>query len=375
MLNVLIPVSSETGGGILSVILNDTRLLKDECKFTFLIFGSSNCSLSLKLESLGFKVYCTNREVENFDILLDNCFYYFRNRKKVQSKNLEDLSSYILDEEKVDLIHSHKIGFLPILGKVAKNRKIPIVQSIHTILNYPYPLKLGERFSAYHINKYSAHTYGVAGVALNQFKGFLNRQKASVIYNMPVVDCIDSKNKNNFTIGVLTRIKPAKGLEFFLDAAKNIIKKKPEIKVIVAGVASKGNVGYFDELKSKIDSYENISFPGFMKKEEFYSQVSILCNPSLSEVCSMVILEAFKAGVCVLATNVGGNSELITNEYNGLLANPGSSEEIETGLLKLIASKSLREKLSDNAKKTCEEKFSSAIHRESLMNIYKKVLG
>lgn len=79
---------------------------------------------------------------------------------------------------------------------------------------------------------------------------------------------------------------------------------------------------YLDELQQFVEQHELAPFvqieAGYFKKEEVMPQYEILIVASQAEAFGRVIVEANKAGLCVLVRNSGGAPELI-NESNGLL--------------------------------------------------------
>ena len=76
---------------------------------------------------------------------------------------------------------------------------------------------------------------------------------------------------------------------------------------------------------------------------------STLIISSLSEGMPLVMVEAMKFGVPLIATNVGGIPEIIKNSFNGLLINPDSTE-LEDAILKIIPDDNLKNNLIKNAK-------------------------
>ena len=70
----------------------------------------------------------------------------------------------------------------------------------------------------------------------------------------------------------------------------------------------------------------------------------------------MVILEAFAAGTAVLATRVGGIPEIIRNEENGMLADPGTSS-IAEGLINLYVNPGLETRIAEHAAKEARDHF------------------
>ena len=75
--------------------------------------------------------------------------------------------------------------------------------------------------------------------------------------------------------------------------------------------------------------------------QHFYETIDILVSPSYTEGLSNVILEAMAYKIPVVATRVGGNPEIITNQYNGLLVEPQNIKEILLELKPLAEKKQL----------------------------------
>jgi len=80
-------------------------------------------------------------------------------------------------------------------------------------------------------------------------------------------------------------------------------------------------------------------------------------NTSLSEGLSNSILEAMAAGVPVLATAVGGTTELIEPEHTGLLFSPGNLDEAEQQLERLLCDRQLSTVLGSNAQQIVRERY------------------
>jgi glycosyltransferase involved in cell wall biosynthesis len=81
-------------------------------------------------------------------------------------------------------------------------------------------------------------------------------------------------------------------------------------------------------------------------------------NTSLSEGLSNSILEAMAAGVPVVATAIGGTTELIEPEHTGLLFSPGNLDEAEQQLERLLCDRQLRTALGSNAQQIVRERYS-----------------
>ncbi len=74
--------------------------------------------------------------------------------------------------------------------------------------------------------------------------------------------------------------------------------------------------------------------------------VDILVRPSLTEGLPLAVLEAMASGVCVLASDIPGNAELVDPGVSGLLFRPGDADDLATQLTALLADGGLRRRLA-----------------------------
>ncbi len=115
------------------------------------------------------------------------------------------------------------------------------------------------------------------------------------------------------------RISSLKGLHLLIDA----VCKLPEEKIALYIYGQEGEDGYAMECKLKSISKNNIHWMGTIPSEEVIPTLSryhLLCLPStFSEMSPLVIQEAFAAGLPVLASDVYGNAEQISDGVYGWL--------------------------------------------------------
>jgi glycosyltransferase involved in cell wall biosynthesis len=79
-------------------------------------------------------------------------------------------------------------------------------------------------------------------------------------------------------------------------------------------------------------------------------------------------------GCPVVASNVGGNPELVRNGETGLLFKPGDVERLAVALQVLVENQSLRERLADAGAKFVQERFSIRASAERMGEIYEQLL-
>ena len=96
----------------------------------------------------------------------------------------------------------------------------------------------------------------------------------------------------------------------------------------------------------------------------------ILVVPSRTESIPQVIKEAFYLKVPVIATNVGGNPELVTHEKTGILVPPEDPEKLTVAINNLLNNEETRRNLADNAFEFINNNFSWDVLLEKYTSLY-----
>jgi glycosyltransferase involved in cell wall biosynthesis len=88
------------------------------------------------------------------------------------------------------------------------------------------------------------------------------------------------------------------------------------------------------------------------------SALDVSVMPSLNEALSNVLLESMAAGTAVVATDVGGTSEAVSDGGNGLLVPPSQPAALAGAIGRLLNAPLLARQLGARARQTVEERFS-----------------
>ncbi len=95
--------------------------------------------------------------------------------------------------------------------------------------------------------------------------------------------------------------------------------------------------------------------------------------PSLKEGFGVAAVEAFACSRPVVATNVGGIPEIITDGKNGYLVNPNNMQELADAMIKMISDKKLMIQMGLNGYKVAKEKFDWSKSVKQMIEIYKEL--
>ena len=157
---------------------------------------------------------------------------------------------------------------------------------------------------------------------------YAKESKIRLIYNSVRInqDIIKKKNNQKINILVLANFIPYKNHNMIIEAIKLI----PENLNFQINLAGGGNKLYIEKLKKKIESYKlnkKIKFLGLVKNTKKIlseSDIGLLCSDE--EGLSHSILEYMSDQIPIIATDVGGNGELVKNNFNGFLISKNDIE-------------------------------------------------
>jgi len=193
-------------------------------------------------------------------------------------------------------------------------------------------------------------------------------EKVEVIPNYIDIDLFKPlnllKEKNNLIF--VGRLEEEKNLFNLIEAIAML-----PVKLVIVGRGSlKEKLKSFaKEKNAKVEFKESI--PNEKLPEEL-NKSEIFILPSFYEGCPKVLLEAMACGLPCIGTNVEGIKDIIKHRENGYLCEP-DAKSIKKAILEILNDKNLKEKISQNARKTILEKFSLEKILEKEIKIYQSL--
>lgn len=180
-------------------------------------------------------------------------------------------------------------------------------------------------------------------------------------------------SKDHFIIGTIGTISEKKGQRYLIKAAREILNVFSQSRFIFVGNGPLENE--LRKLTNTLSLSDKVVFTGLRQDvTAILSMIDIFCLPSIYESCPNVILEAMACGLPVVATNVGGVSEIVINEEIGTLVPSKDPEAIAKAIIKLLRHEGLREKMVQQGRKIVEQKFSLERMVSDYHNFYERLL-
>jgi len=149
----------------------------------------------------------------------------------------------------------------------------------------------------------------------------------------------------------VSHLRKNKGQEYLLDALARMNRNDVRLKLV--GMIKEPE--YFNYLIEKIDKNnlkDIVTIQGYCEADELeniYRDADIFVFPTLKEGFGMVLIEAMSFGLPIIASNVGGITDIIEDGVNGVLIEPASADAIASALTRMMTDKGYSATLGKNA--------------------------
>ena len=191
-----------------------------------------------------------------------------------------------------------------------------------------------------------------------------------------------SDNSDNIEILFVGRLEHRKGIDIIFECIPHICQKYNNVIFRFCGDNSinmpNSEETYKDYFLSKYNEFsDRVIFEGYISDEEIidrYSNCDIFIAPSRFESFGLIFLEAMIFSKPVIGTNIGGIPEVVADGVSGILIENENSEDLKSGLIKLIENKDIRESMGKNGRRIYEEKFTAEIMANKFIDYYKNIL-
>ena len=172
-------------------------------------------------------------------------------------------------------------------------------------------------------------------------------------------------------VGYIGRLNIEKGVLNFVKAMSIALKYQQDIEFLIGGDGPLRNE-IEDKLKKNDLCYNKVKLTGWIphdKLPDYFNELKLIILPSYTEGLPNIVLEAMACGTLVLATPVGGISDLIKDGETGFIMENNSPECIAENVMRALNHSNL-DKIVKNARELMEKEFTYAATVER----YRKIL-
>ena len=294
----------------------------------------------------------------------------------------------VIKKEKPDIIHSHSTKeniACKIIGGLLKIPVIPIYHCNHKLYErkdsrVEIKRKIYETIYLDILERWTSHfsprNIAVSHSVKDNIKRFgIPGEKIEVIYSGINENDFRSRKfnhrnaKTKVKILSISRIDENKGIFDIINAAKIIKEKGCSFEINFGGDGPL--LRESKELAARSRLNEEVKFLGYVKNVQKIQEASdILVSASYSEGLPLNIIEAMAMGLTVVATNIGGVSEIIEHGKNGLMTPCKNPIVLAENLFTVIQDARLRLRYGQEARETILQKFGIRKMVNNILNLY-----
>ena len=271
----------------------------------------------------------------------------------------------VLRAKKADILHMHGYGATTFGRMCAWRMGIPAI--LHEHANHgdtPWFQKVADRLLAPHTD---------IAIAVSQSTGefttrarLLPPERTKVVYlGAPLDEFARQRQADEIAaarsalgiapgttaVGTVTRLMPAKGNKYLVDAAPAVLASHPAVRFFIIG---EGELRDTLEAQARaLNLGDRLVFTGFTRDvAAALSALDVLVFPSLAEGTPLTMFEALAMGKPIVATDADGLEDVLTNGKDALVVRKADAAALAGAIIRLLEEPELAAQLGAAARKT-----------------------
>ncbi len=216
----------------------------------------------------------------------------------------------------------------------------------------------------------------------------LDPAKVVTVYNgidLQLVDSIEplrdsavSRELEGASHVVITvaNLRPIKGIDVLIRAAVLVRREFPRAKFVVVGQPfPKAYLGELQQLAASLGVEDGVRFLGQRNDVIALLKIAdVFCLPSHSEGMSNALLEAMACSLPCVATDVGGNGEVVNDRLGGYLVAPGQPQALAARIMDLLKNRDQARRMGAFGRQMVESKFTVQRMVDRVVGLYEGLL-
>jgi len=238
-----------------------------------------------------------------------------------------------------------------------------------------------ERLEASVVKKASAITAPSKSIlSLLQQRINLSNIPCYVIPNPIDVDFFSppsSKTNERLIVLYVGRFEYGKGIHILGKAIKKVLQEIPNVYFVLAGGLPYQDTNYVNDIIREYKDNDRVTFLDAQPCHnllKLYRQANLLVIPSLYETFSYSCIEAMACGLPVIASNVGGLTEIIENGKDGILVPKEDAEKLAEEIISLLTNEEKRTNIGKMARDKAVKQFSLAAISGRVVEVYRSLI-
>lgn len=285
-----------------------------------------------------------------------------------------------------DIVHTHQIGALCYAGRAASRVGVPVV--VHTEHGKNYASRRRTRWLGRLAGRYAQRFFCVSRDIAEELGTCRIVSKTKIALAPNGIDIAKFRNPaagidarcelgippSAPVIGAIGRLNEIKRHDLLIRAFARLKLRSPDARLLLVGDGPKRSE--LEQLAAELLPADCVRFVGYQSAPERYLQaMDIFAMSSRSEGMPLAVLEAWAAGVPVVASRVGGIPELIVDGHTGLLTEFDDVQGLADALERLLRDQALAQSIRCAAGKRVETQYSLSQMAANYQREYEELLS
>ena len=277
-------------------------------------------------------------------------------------------------DNKIQIVHSFDVPTNIFTVPSARHYKVPVVIASHFWLMDLIPPvhrnmhRMVDLLAHRIVVNSAAVGRSLEGVASSKIYLSHNGVDTRSFFPAPAKD-LPEFLQGSLVIGTLCVLRSEKRLDLLIDAFERIHNNRPDAKLLIVG--SGAMLPLLQERCRALGIEKFCMFePAVADAANWMRMVDVFVLTSESESFPNAVLEAMACGRCVVASDVGGVSELVKDGVNGLTFPAKDLDALTERLQRVVDDSALRGKLAAEAVRTAREEFNIELAVKRLQDLY-----
>jgi len=261
----------------------------------------------------------------------------------------------VLEREKFDIIHFHE-PLMPMLCtsilRLSNTANVGTFHASYGKPGYNFARPIGKWILRRWFRKLDgkiAVSKPAVDFARENFPGYYNiiPNGVDVEHFSPDVAPIEEFKDGKLNILFVSRLEKRKGLNYLLQAFRQVKEEIPDCRLIVVGPGTR--------LRRRYEKYvaksglKDVVFVGLVSYDDlprYYQTADVFCAPAIgSESFGIILLEAMAMGKPIVASNIEGYANVVSHGVDGLLVPPADKDKLARALISLLNDGALRQEM------------------------------
>jgi glycosyltransferase involved in cell wall biosynthesis len=282
----------------------------------------------------------------------------------------------VLRKQRPDVVVTNTLVF-PQGALAARLASVPHVWYVHEF-GTEFQFYLGERRSFNLIDRLSSRVVTCSrAVATHLEQHGVGAGKIHTVYSAVEVPHARAPRFKNgqaeLRLLLLGKVDPFKGQQDAIRAVKLLSDTGLGVTLTIAGPDPNGHAVELRRLVERLKISDRVTFRGFTSEPyRLFADAHAVLMCSRSEAFGRVTVEAMKSGCPVIASDAGGNPELVRDGINGLLYRNGSVEDLAAKIRVVAEAPSLLTQMGTDAYEEAHRRFTLARYGRDLNDVLLK---